>query len=189
MENPALDDDDEHLLYCTPEADCYHILPSEFLPSFTVPSSQKVFHSCCNNIFVNRAVHQSTEGTYSGKWGTENFISTVAVEIYEQGDFARVVLLLPSKEVFAEVMVSTPFEQRIEAASPAHTRCAVVKQLALPSQECLDSSRYMVLTIEDKAHPGQNPPCHQAGPSKHAYSLCREKRGDWDGVPCPRGGF
>ena len=135
MENPALDDDDEHLLYCTPEADCYHILPSEFLPSFTVPSSQKVFPLVLmqqNNIFVNRAVHQSTEGTYSGKWGTENFISTVAVEIYEQGDFARVVLLLPSKEVFAEVMVSTPFEQRIEAASPAHTRCAVVKQLPCP---------------------------------------------------------
>ena len=40
----------------------------------------------------------------------------MSVEIYEQGDFARIVLLLPSKEIFAEVMVSTPFEQNIEAA-------------------------------------------------------------------------
>ena len=51
-----------------------------------------------------------------------------------RGDACTLVLSLESGETFAEVHVEPPFEKCIE--------------------ECLDSSRYMVLTISDKAHPG-----------------------------------
>jgi len=108
--DPLLEGEEEHLLWSTPEADCYKVLPA----------------------------HSSSEGVYSGSWGAENFLATVEVEILVQGDKCRLHLKLPNGDTFAEVIIEPPFETAIV--------------------ECLDSSRYMVLTITDRAHPGRKQP-------------------------------
>jgi len=107
MEEAGEEEEEEsRLIWATPEADCYSVMPA----------------------------HSSAEGTYSGSWGRENFLATVALEIHVQGDKSRLVLLR-EKEIFAEVNVGVPLEKYVE--------------------DVLDSSRYVVLRIADREHPGR----------------------------------
>jgi len=102
------EEEEEFLLWSSPmTADCYKILPA----------------------------HSSTEGVYSGNWGPENYLASVDIEMHCKDEQCRLLLLLPSKELFAEVLVQIPLERTLN--------------------DVLDSSRYVVLTMVDAKHQGR----------------------------------